>query len=298
MNAPIGFIGLGVMGLPMALNLARAGTPLVVWNRSPAKCEPLRELGAVVAVTPAELFAAAETVILMLASGQAMDEVLQRGGAGFAALVAGRTVVHMGTTSPGYSQALAADIEAAGGHYVECPVSGSRKPAEDGALVGMLAGDTALVQALRPRLAPMCREVFVCGPVPSALLMKLSVNLFLITMVTGLCESFHFAQRHGLDLRLFQAILDAGPMASAVSRVKLPKLVQGDFSVQAAILDVLKNSGLVADAARQAGIASPLLDASHALYDETRALGHGGLDMAAVVKAIAARSDALGPAPG
>jgi 3-hydroxyisobutyrate dehydrogenase len=80
-------------------------------------------------------------------------------------------------------------------------------------------------------------------------------------------------------------------MASAVSRVKGAKLVAGDFSVQAAIDDVLKNSGLVADAARQAGLASPLLDASHALYAETRALGHGRADMVAVLHAIAARTD-------
>ena len=293
----IGFIGLGVMGQPMALNLARelsqAGTPLVVWTRSADKCEPLRAAGARVADTPDELFRRARIVILMLADGPAIDAVLGRGTPDFATRVADHTIVQMGTTSPDYSRALDAEIRAAGGRYVEAPVSGSRKPAEAGQLVAMLAGEPADVEEVRPLLAPMCHATVPCGPVPTALLMKLSVNLFLITMVTGLAEAVHFAERHGLDMQRFLAVLDAGPMASAVSRVKAPKLVTGDFSVQAAILDVLKNSGLVADAARQARIASPLLDASHALYGETAALGYGQSDMAAVLRAIEARTDAL-----
>jgi 3-hydroxyisobutyrate dehydrogenase len=287
----IGFIGLGVMGQAMALNLARAGTPLVVWNRSADKTEPLGAAGARVAASRDELFAEARIVILMLADGAAIDAVLGRGTAEFGPTVADHTIVHMGTTEPAYSRGLEADILAAGGHYVEAPVSGSRKPAEAGQLVAMLAGDPAAVETLRPLLGPMCHDTIVCGPVPTALTMKLAVNLFLITMVTGLAEAFHFADRHGLDLERFVAVLDAGPMASAVSRIKAQKLVARDYSVQASIADVLKNNRLVAEAARAAHLASPLLDACHALYGETLALGHGALDMAAIVRAIEARTD-------
>jgi 6-phosphogluconate dehydrogenase-like protein len=124
----IGFIGLGVMGQPMALNLARAGTPLVVWNRSAGKSEPLRAAGARVATSPAEIFRQARLVILMLVDGSATDAVLGRGTPDFGANVARHTIVHMGTTSPDYSRGLEADIRAAGGSYVEAPVSGSRKP--------------------------------------------------------------------------------------------------------------------------------------------------------------------------
>ena len=111
-------------------------------------------------------------------------------------------------------------------------------------------------------------------------------------MVTGLTESVHFAERQGIDLALFADVLNAGPMASDVSRVKLGKLVAQDYSVQAAITDVLKNSRLVAEAARSIGIASPLLDASHALYGETEALGLGTSDMVAVIRAIEQRTAA------
>ncbi|MEV5348769.1 NAD(P)-dependent oxidoreductase [Streptomyces achromogenes] len=286
----VGFIGLGVMGRPMALRLARAGTPLVVWNRTPDRAEPLRAAGAEVAADAAEVFARAGVVLLMLADEAAVDAVLGRGTPELAARVAGRTVVHMGTTAPEYSRALEADIRAAGGRYAEAPVSGSRVPAEQGQLVAMLAGEEDAVAAVRPLLAPMCRETFGCGAVPGALLMKLSVNLFLITQVTGLAEAFHFAERQGLDRRLFLEVLDAGPMASAVSRMKAPKLRERDFAVQAAALDVLKNNRLIADAARAAHLASPLLDVCHALFRETVARGHGGEDMVAVLRAIEART--------
>ncbi|MCZ0205619.1 NAD(P)-dependent oxidoreductase [Streptomyces achromogenes] len=286
----VGFIGLGVMGRPMALRLAHAGTPLVVWNRTPDRAEPLRAAGAEVAADAAEVFARAGVVLLMLADEAAVDAVLGRGTPELAARVAGRTVVHMGTTAPEYSRALEADIRAAGGRYAEAPVSGSRVPAEQGQLVAMLAGEEDAVAAVRPLLAPMCRETFGCGAVPGALLMKLSVNLFLITQVTGLAEAFHFAERQGLDRRLFLEVLDAGPMASAVSRMKAPKLRERDFAVQAAALDVLKNNRLIADAARAAHLASPLLDVCHALFRETVARGHGGEDMVAVLRAIEART--------
>ena len=286
----VGFIGLGVMGGPMALRLASAGTPLLVWNRTPQRAEPLRAAGAEVAADAGEVFARTETVLLMLADEAAVDAVLGRGTPQFAARVADRTIVHMGTTSPEYSHTLESDIRAAGGRYAEAPVSGSRVPAERGQLVAMLAGDEATVAAVRPLLAPMCRETFVCGPAPGALLMKLSVNLFLITQVTGLAEAFHFAERQGLDRRLFLDVLDAGPMASAVSRMKAPKLRERDFAVQAAALDVLKNNRLIAEAARKARLASPLLDVCHALFEETVAQGYGGEDMAAVLRAIETRT--------
>ncbi|AJZ62602.1 NAD-binding of NADP-dependent 3-hydroxyisobutyrate dehydrogenase family protein [Paraburkholderia fungorum] len=287
-----GFIGLGVMGQPMALNLARAGIGLIVWNRTPERCTALRDAGAQVAESAGDVFRQARIVILMMATDTALDAVLGRHTADFAANVARHTIVHMGTTSADYSRGLEADIRAAGGRYVEAPVSGSRKPAEAGQLVAMLAGEPAAVEEVRPLLKPMCHETVVCGAVPTGLLMKLSVNTFLIPMVTAIAEASHLARRYGLDMKQFQAVLDAGPMASNVSRVKVDKLVNEDFTVQASILDVLKNNRLAAEAARNANLASPLLDVCFDLYTETVELGHGQADMAAVVHAIEARTEA------
>jgi 3-hydroxyisobutyrate dehydrogenase len=205
-------------------------------------------------------------------------------------LAPGRTIVHMGTTEPAYSLALEADIRAVGGHYVEAPVSGSRVPAENGELVAMLAGEPDAVERVRPLLAPMCRDTTICGPVPGGLVMKLSVNIYLITVVTGLAEAFQFAKAQGLDLDRFVDVLNNGQMSSPIMRVKGPKLLNDEFSAQAAIADVLTNNRLITGAAREAGIPVPLIDVCEALYAETVDLGLGGADMSAVVKAIEARA--------
>ena len=289
----IGFVGLGVMGQPMALNLAKAGTKLVVWNRSPAAADPLREAGATVAVSVEEVFERTRIVILMLVNETVLDEVLRRGTPDFAKLVAGHIVVSMGSNPPDYSRGLAADILAAGGRYVEAPVSGSRKPAETAQLVALLGGDADTVAGVRPLLAPMCRETILCGPVGNALLMKLTVNLYLCTMLAGLAEASHFAERNGLDLETFQAAIDSGPMASDLTRVKIPKLVARDFSVQAATADAFNSTKLIVEAARAVGMASPVLDVCRTLYGESVELGNGRLDMVSVVAAIEARTEAL-----
>jgi len=269
------------MGRPMAANLVKDGHDLVVWSRSGL---PLP--GASFATGgPAEVIARAEVVFMMLADASAIDAVLSPD-----LDLTGRTIVHMGTTAPEYSARLGARVAAAGGNYVEAPVSGSRGPAEAGQLVAMLAGSPADRDRVRPLLAPMCRDVFDCGPVPRGLLMKLAVNTFLITMVTGLAEAFHFADGHGLDRALLRDVLDAGPMASFVSRGKAGKLVEGDYAVQASIRDVHYNNRLIVEAARAGGLAAPLVEVCRDLFAETEAQGHAAADMAAVIHAITARS--------
>ncbi|MFE6611940.1 NAD(P)-dependent oxidoreductase [Amycolatopsis sp. NPDC057786] len=278
----VGFAGLGSMGGPMAVNLARAGIPLLVWNRTPGRTAVA---GAEVAGDAAELFERCEVVILMLKDAAAVDAVLDRGRSA----LAGRTIVHMGTTAPEHSRAIESELLAAGAKYVEAPVSGSRVPAEAGELVAMLAGDPAAIEEIRELFGPMCRETVECGPVPNGLLMKLAVNVHLTAVVTSLAETVHFARTHGLDLGLLADVLGAGQLASPIVRVKAPKLVEEDFAPQASIANVLANVELIAAAAREAGLTLPLIEASRALYAETARLGFGEEDMVAVVKALGAR---------
>jgi 3-hydroxyisobutyrate dehydrogenase len=134
----------------------------------------------------------------------------------------------------------------------------------------------------------MCRETVVCGTIGQAMLMKLAVNLYLHTMTVGLTEAVHFADRQGLDLNKFREALAAGPMASDVTRVKLPKLIERDFSVQAAITDALQSCQHIASAAREAGVASPLLDLSRELYAGSISSGNDRGDMISVIHAIEA----------
>jgi 3-hydroxyisobutyrate dehydrogenase len=272
----------------MALNLLRGGVPLVVWNRSSRAVDELGAAGAEVADSVADLFARSDRVLLMLANGAVVDSVLGRGTPVFEGLVRDHLVVHMGTTAPAYSEALGRDVVHAGGRYVEAPVSGSRLPAEEGRLVAMLAGDDGDLDEVETLVGPTCASVVRCGAVPSGLLMKLAVNLYLVTTVSGLVEAYHFAEQLGLDLDVFRDVVDAGQMSSPISRTKLAKLRADDFSVQAALADVLYNARLVTTAAAEAGVATPLIDASESLFAEADGRGHGGLDMVGVLRAFEA----------
>ncbi|HYF73212.1 MAG TPA: NAD(P)-dependent oxidoreductase [Nocardioides sp.] len=279
------FLGLGHMGRPMATNLARSGADLVVWNRTPGPAAQVAQAGADTAGTAAEAVAASEVVIVMLADDRVVDLVLDRGGPGFARL-AGRTVVQMGTTSPAYSLGLGRALEEVGARYVEAPVSGSRVPAEQAQLVAMVAGPADLVPLVSDLVAPMCRTVVAVGEVPQALAMKLAVNTFLITQVVGLVESFHLARAAGLDLEVFGSVLDAGPMASAVSTMKLDKLVRGDFAVQASAADVLYNARLIDRLCAEVGVELPLMRDALGLLARAVRAGHGAEDMVAVIRAL------------
>src|SRR3954447_10560215 len=135
---PVGFVGLGVMGAPMATSLARAGTDLVVWDRSARSAERLRPEGATVAGDVDEVFERCEVVLMMLANGSVIDEVLGRSTGDFARRVAGHTAVNMGAASRGSARGWGEHVTAAGGAYVEAPVSGSRGPAEQRQLVVMV----------------------------------------------------------------------------------------------------------------------------------------------------------------
>lgn len=290
MNTKIGFIGLGAMGEAMARNLAKAGYALVVWNRTPAKNALLVSEGAMAASKAADVFARTRIVFLMLSDGAAIDHVLARRTSEFALYVRDHIIINTATVAPHFSEALGADIARAGGAYVEAPVSGSRKPAEAGQLIAMLAGDEPTIKEVLPLFAPMCRATIACGPPPRALHMKIATNIFLIATITGLAESANFAARSGLDMDAWAQIINASQMASDISRVKVEKLLAGDFSPQAALANVVETSRLVAEAARHAGVAAPLMEASLELYREAAALGLDRSDMIAVVEALSARS--------
>jgi len=286
-RTPVGFIGLGLMGSAMAANLIKR-TPLVVWNRTRSSCDDLEAAGATVAESARAVFERVRIIFVMLSDEAAIDDVLRLDGA---MPLQDRTVVLMSTVTPEYSAGLASFIAQSGGTYVEAPVSGSRQPAVDGTVISMVAGDPEALDPIEPLIRAMSAMVFRCGRVPAALTMKLAVNTFLITLVTGLAESFHFAEENGVDIEILRQVLDAGPMASAVSRAKAKKLATGDWAPHAAIPDVLKNCLLVQGQARRARHSSPLIDGCAALYSEAQALGHGTDDMAAVIAAMRHRTD-------
>jgi 3-hydroxyisobutyrate dehydrogenase len=283
---PIGFLGLGTMGEIMALRLLHAGHPLHVWNRTATKAAPLAAAGARVAATPAEVVAACPVVFLMLADGAATDAVLGRGTPAFAA-GRGRLFINCATVAPGYSRGLEQDLRAAGARFVEAPVSGSRKPAEAGTLIAMLAGEPAAVAEATPLFAPLARQAIDCGPVPNGTLTKLATNILLVNSVAALAEMMHFADAHGLDRAKVAAVVSHGQLGSDNVRIRSAKLAQHDFSAHSAIRNVLDSLGRTGEAAAAAGCALPLTACTLQLLRETVRLGHADADMIALFHAIA-----------
>lgn len=288
---PLGFIGLGAMGEAMALRLLGAGRSLVVWNRTPARSLPLLPAGAMVAESLDALFASCDSIILMLANVQAIHDVLGMGAEGsrlglMADRVRGKTLIQMGTILPEASLRLAQTIGAAGGIYVEAPVSGSRKPAEAGQLVAMVAGPPNVFSTMQELLAPMCRQIVECGEVPRALAMKLSVNVVLVSQVVAFAEAVNLARASGVDLNGMAQVLLGGPMANDLMRVKLPKLLNNDMQAQASIHDVHYNCGLILQAAANLGAATPLVALCERLYQATDEAGYADQDMVAVIHAL------------
>ena len=222
----------------------------------------------------------------MLSDVDAINETLGRTAQSFTTPVQGRVIVNMGTMAPVESTRLGEALRSQGASYVEAPVSGSRVPAENGALVAMLAGPDEVVEQVATLLTPICRSVFRCGEVPAALTTKLAVNVFLIDMVTGLAEATRFAEGNGVDLAVFRAVLDSGPMSSDVSRLKIAKLLTGDYAPQATIRDVRYNSRLILDQAESTGTELPLLADCERLLGATEQLGHEDADMVAVLLAL------------
>lgn len=289
MTDRLGFVGLGAMGRPMAKCLARAGHRPLLWARAPGAAAEILSLGADLAPDIDTLCDRSATICTMLADAAALDAVFGRRTPAFAARLSGKTLVQMGTTAPGYSKALGADIHAAGGRYVELPVSGSTGPAAAGELVAMAAGDPADIARIAPLVDPMIASLIPCGAPPKALQMKLAVNTYLTGLVGGLVEAVDFAEASDLDLDTLRQILEAGPMNNAVMRMKLPKLIDADHSPQGSVRQALNNLVMITEAGAEVGATMPVNTSLRALYEAGQAAGLADKDMVAIIEILRAR---------
>ncbi len=197
MKQPIGFMGLGIMGVPMAANLLKAGYPLTVYNRSPAKAEPLVRQGAILAPTPRGLAESAEVVIAMVTGPEALNDLLWGPGGAGEALTTGKTFINMSSVSPSFTRQLAPALAASGAVLIDAPVSGTKKPAEEGALTILAGGPEDQVRELEPIFLALGKKVIYCGPAGQGSMMKMFINLLLALMMEGFAEALNFGRLGG-----------------------------------------------------------------------------------------------------
>lgn len=291
MKDRIGFIGLGIMGKAMAANIARAGYPLTVYNRTPGQAAHLRPLGVAEAATPGTLAAEAEVIILMLTGPEAIDQVLW-GEAGVAACArAGASIINMSTVSPNYSHELQRKLAQCNLALIDAPVSGSKKPAEDGTLLILAGGDREHVVKHTPLLGAMGKNVIYCGSVGQGSMMKMAINLLLGAMMEALCETVNFGKKGGLTEDVIFDVITSGPLNCGLYQSKEEMLRNGDFAAQFPLKHAAKDLKFIVDTAYQTGAAVPV---GHALLQLLRlGVGQswGELDIAAILKVIEFMSD-------
>jgi 3-hydroxyisobutyrate dehydrogenase len=282
----IGFMGLGTMGLPMAMNIARSGLDLIVYNRTTDKAKPAQEAGARVADTPEALFAWADTVVMMLAGPQAIDHTLGRLMKDQPGLLKEKLVVNMGTNPPAYSRDLADRLGQAGSRYVEAPVFGSKEPAQQGALIVMASGSGRDIEELSPLFSAVGSKVINCGDVPKASTMKLAVNLVTIAAGEGLAEGMHFAQKAGLDLQTFFGLIQNGPVGNSFFAMKIKKYLEDDYSEQASVSTVHEVLKHIADTAYDIRASLPNTLSNLSLITRAMNKGLADEDACAIVKVL------------
>lgn len=284
----ISVIGIGVMGEPIARNLQKAGMAVTVYCRTPATRQALEGSGIAAADSAMQAIASSDMVVFLVPSGQEADQVLGRNAEGrIGTDLAGKTIVLMATVAPSYSQALAGAVVAAGGRYVEAPLSGSRKPAETGQLVVLAsAQNESWIDDAMPVFDAIGKKTVRCGAVPTAMRMKLANQLLLIATFEAISEATHFARESGLDVNLFLDMALAGPLANDVLRMKAPKLLTDDFAQQAPIRHVSKDIGLVCDEAEQRSLWVPVAQVNRDLFGQAMRRGQANDDAIGIVKVL------------
>lgn len=276
----VSFLGLGMMGTPMALNIARK-FPVIVWNRSPSKYTAVVRARVSIGHTPAQVVQKSDVIFSMLFDGAAIQSILDDD---FKKALNGKTLINTSSVSVDFSHHLDQFVRKAGGTFVEMPVSGSKVPAEQGRLVGMIAGERSAAESIRAVVEPITAATIYCGPIGSGLKTKYAVNLYLVTMTAGLAESMNLARAQALDLRAFGDVLNACPLASVYSKAKIAKMLDQDWSAQAAIKDCYNSTELIRTAAETVGLKLPLANVAGLLYKKATESGLGEEDMIAVVK--------------
>lgn len=249
-------VGLGRMGTAMAGSIARGGTELIVYNRTPERAQDLAgQLGARVAATPAEAAASADVTISMLADGAAVAAVWDGPDGLLAGAHEGGVLVDMSTVPPETLQPFADRVRGAGADLLDAPVSGSVHLAETGQLTIMAGGDTAAVDRARPIFEQLAGTIFHLGPLGSGCAMKLAVNAVIFALNNGLSEALVLAERYGIDRSLAYDVLAKSAAGAPFVEYKRQSFVDPDGTPVGFSLDLaLKDLELIAGFADRLGV--------------------------------------------
>jgi 3-hydroxyisobutyrate dehydrogenase len=285
----IGYIGLGIMGAPMASNLISAGFNLSVWNRTAAKCQPLVEQGATQADTPAALAARQPEVICLNVTNTEDVEQVLFGDDGVASQAhEGLLVVDHSTISPQATQQFAERLAELGVTLIDAPVSGGDTGAKQATLSIMVGGPDAAVRRVWPMFEAMGKQITHLGPAGAGQACKACNQVAVACNLAGACEALALAKQTGLDLQKMIEVVSAGAGGSWQLTNLGPKIAQGDDAPGFMIDLVLKDLGIVADTARAEQLPLTATGAAEDYFRAAAALGHGQAGTQAMARALEA----------
>jgi 3-hydroxyisobutyrate dehydrogenase-like beta-hydroxyacid dehydrogenase len=275
MENRIGFIGLGIMGAPMAGRLLEAKYPLIVHTRTKSKASRLIAKGARMAATPAEVAAESDVVFICVTDTPDVEAVV-RGPDGIMASARRKLiVVDHSTISPSVTRQIAGELEKLGTHFLDAPVSGGDVGARNGTLSLMVGGDASAFDRVEPILRILGSTVTHCGPSGSGQLTKL-VNQILVSVTNlAVCEALVFAKKHGLNLEKTIAALIGGAAGSWQLSNLGPRMIAGDFRPGFMINLQQKDLRLVLQAGEISKTSLPAASLAHQLFTAAQASGHG-----------------------
>ncbi len=279
----IGFAGLGIMGSGMAANLIKKGYQVTVWNRSSDKCEPLAEMGAEVAATPAELAARSEVVISMVRDDAAVRELLSGPQGAFNGAEPGTTFIECSTVTPGLVREMVEIAKAKKFQYLDAPVTGSKGAAAGGQLNFLVGGPAEVLEAQRDVLEAMGQSITHFGPNGSSAYFKLANNQLAGAMLATLGESLAMVEEAGINR---EVALEA--LVGTVTRVmglKKAKVLNEDWSTEFALELMHKDLTQALIAANDFDLPMPIIAAARETFQRAKLQGLAKEDFAAVTKA-------------
>ena len=283
----IAFLGLGIMGRPMATNLAAAGIEVVAWNRTAERAEQLaaEQAGVSVAASPEEAARAAGAAITMVPDVPEVEAVLLGTGGAADGLGPGGLAIDMSTISPTASRSIGLRLSERGIAFVDAPVTGSRTRAEDATLTIMAGGSDEAFARARPYLEAMGQLVLHVGPQGHGSMVKLINNTMAAANAAALAESIALGRAAGLDLEKTLQVAAAGSGDSAMLALKSGPMLSADYDPLFKLEHMLKDVRHLIDESEALGVEPTLARAAEALYAEAERRGLGERDFAAVAEA-------------
>ena len=279
----IGFIGLGIMGRPMARNLLKAGHSLVVHSRSKGPVEEIVKAGAKAASSPKEVAAQSDVLITMLPNSPDVELVALGPNGIIEGARRGLIFADMSTISPIVSKKVGAALEAKGVAMLDAPVSGGEKGAIDGALSIMVGGDKAVFEKVLPIFQAMGRTITLLGPLGFGGFTKLANQIIVAVNLTALAEALTLGKKAGLDRELLLTALAGGLAGSKCLDQKKANYIAGTYNPGFKIDLHYKDLGLIMESASALGVPVPTTAVVQQLFNALRVKGRGGLDHSGVI---------------